>query len=251
MCRNIRVLHNFAPPTTPDEIRAAALAVRAQGQRPAQAAAGRPRRLRRRHRRRHRRHHDAARGADLARQRAHARRRARQSAASLADATSVTRASLAAIARLRRCVRRRHPSCARCRGKETPLRELLRLAWPIAVSMLSYSIMTLVDTLLVGRLGPAALAGVGLGGTAAFALLCFSFGLIRGTKTLVSQAVGAGRRDLVPRIARPRSHRGRRRRRHDRGRAGWSRRCWRTWRRRRRPARRRRATCASATWRRR
>ncbi len=25
MCRNIRVLHNFEPPTTPDEIRAAAL----------------------------------------------------------------------------------------------------------------------------------------------------------------------------------------------------------------------------------
>ena len=25
MCRNIRVLHNFAPPTTPDEIAAAAL----------------------------------------------------------------------------------------------------------------------------------------------------------------------------------------------------------------------------------
>jgi hypothetical protein len=25
MCRNIRVLHNFAPPTTPDEVRAAAL----------------------------------------------------------------------------------------------------------------------------------------------------------------------------------------------------------------------------------
>ncbi len=25
MCRNIRVLHNFAPPTTPEEVRAAAL----------------------------------------------------------------------------------------------------------------------------------------------------------------------------------------------------------------------------------
>jgi hypothetical protein len=25
MCRNIRVLHNFAPPTTPEEIRAASL----------------------------------------------------------------------------------------------------------------------------------------------------------------------------------------------------------------------------------
>src|SRR5689334_22545554 len=78
-----------------------------------------------------------------------------------------------------------------------PLRELIRLAGPIAISMLSYSLMTLVDTIVVGRLGPAALAGVGLGGTTAFALLCFWFGLLRGTKTLVSQAVGAGRRDLV------------------------------------------------------
>ena len=78
-----------------------------------------------------------------------------------------------------------------------PLSELLRLSWPIAVSTLSYSVMTMVDTLLVGHLGAASLAGVGLGGTAAFALICFSFGLFRGVKTLVSQAVGAGRRDLV------------------------------------------------------
>jgi MATE family multidrug resistance protein len=78
-----------------------------------------------------------------------------------------------------------------------PLAELLRLSWPVAVSMLSYSLMTLVDTLLVGHLGAASLAGVGLGGTTAFALLCFWFGLLRGTKTLVAQAVGAGRRDLV------------------------------------------------------
>jgi MATE family multidrug resistance protein len=63
--------------------------------------------------------------------------------------------------------------------------------------MLSYSVMTLVDTLVVGRLGAASLAGVGLGGTVAFALVCFWFGLLRGTKTLVAQAVGAGRRDLV------------------------------------------------------
>jgi MATE family multidrug resistance protein len=81
--------------------------------------------------------------------------------------------------------------------EKRPLPELLRLAWPITVSTLSYSIMTLVDTLLVGHLGPASLAGVGLGGTAAFALICFSFGLLRGVKTLVSQAVGAGRHDLV------------------------------------------------------
>src|SRR5438105_261589 len=63
--------------------------------------------------------------------------------------------------------------------------------------MLSYSVMTLVDTLLVSRLGAAELAGVGLAGTVAFALLCFSIGLLRGAKTLVSQAVGAGQRGEI------------------------------------------------------
>jgi MATE family multidrug resistance protein len=79
--------------------------------------------------------------------------------------------------------------------KNKPLRELIRLAWPIAVSTLSYSVMTMVDTLLVGHLGRAELAGVGLGGISAFVLLCFSFGLLQGAKVLVSQAIGAGRRE--------------------------------------------------------
>jgi MATE family multidrug resistance protein len=69
---------------------------------------------------------------------------------------------------------------------------LLRLAWPIAVSMLSYAVMTLAGTLFVGRLGPAALGGVGLGGVAAFTLLCFGIGALRSVKVIVSQSVGAG-----------------------------------------------------------
>lgn len=81
-----------------------------------------------------------------------------------------------------------------------PLAQLFRLTWPIAVSMLSYSTMTLVDTLFVGRLGPAALAGVGLGGIATWALICFSIGLLRGAKVLVSQAVGAGEHEQVGRV---------------------------------------------------
>jgi MATE family multidrug resistance protein len=52
---------------------------------------------------------------------------------------------------------------------------------------------------LVSGLGKGALAGVGLGGTAAFVLLCFSFGLLRGVKTLVSQAVGAGKPEEIGR----------------------------------------------------
>ncbi len=71
-------------------------------------------------------------------------------------------------------------------------RELIRLAWPIAVSTLSYAIMSLVDTLFVGRLGTAELAGVALGSTAFFSVICFGMGLMKGSKVLVSQAVGRG-----------------------------------------------------------
>jgi MATE family multidrug resistance protein len=78
---------------------------------------------------------------------------------------------------------------------DRPLAELLRLSWPVTVSMLSYSVMTLVDTMFVARLGSAQLAGVGLAGTVSFTLISFGYGLVRGGKTLVSQAVGAGRRD--------------------------------------------------------
>ncbi len=77
--------------------------------------------------------------------------------------------------------------------KDQPFRELVRLAWPMTVSMLSFSVMTLVDTLLLGHLGRAQLAGVGLAGMSSFVLLCFSFGLMQGAKVLVAQAIGANR----------------------------------------------------------
>lgn len=72
------------------------------------------------------------------------------------------------------------------------LRHLVLLAWPIAVSMVSYSVMSLVDTAFVSKLGTSAIAGVGLAITLSFALLCFTFGLLRAIKVLVSQSRGAG-----------------------------------------------------------
>lgn len=83
---------------------------------------------------------------------------------------------------------------------ERPGRELLRLAWPITVSTLSYATMTLASTAFVASVGADELAGVGLGAVVGFALLCFGIGLLRGAKTLVSQAVGAGRRELIPEL---------------------------------------------------
>lgn len=76
--------------------------------------------------------------------------------------------------------------------------DLVGLAWPIAVSLLSYSVMNLVDTAFVAGLGESALAGVGLAGVAALALMSFSSGLVRGINVLVSQASGAGQ---VQRVA--------------------------------------------------
>ncbi|HEX9793219.1 MAG TPA: MATE family efflux transporter [Planctomycetota bacterium] len=73
-------------------------------------------------------------------------------------------------------------------------RETLRLAWPIGVSMVSFTLKGLVDTLMVGRLGTDALAAVGLGGLSAFTLLAFGIGVMRGQKSLVSQYLGAGNR---------------------------------------------------------
>ncbi|MEM6558959.1 MAG: MATE family efflux transporter [Myxococcota bacterium] len=78
-----------------------------------------------------------------------------------------------------------------------PLPELLRLSWPITVSVLSYAVMTFVDTLFVGRLGSSALAGVGLAGTACFATLGFALGMLRATKVVVSQEYGAGRERTI------------------------------------------------------
>lgn len=83
------------------------------------------------------------------------------------------------------------------RWKLKPFPELVRLAWPITVSMLSYSIMTLVDTLFAGRLGASQVGAVGLGGVVTFTMLSFGMGLLRGGKIIVAQAVGAGRRDRI------------------------------------------------------
>jgi len=74
-----------------------------------------------------------------------------------------------------------------------PTHALLRLAWPIAVSTVSWTVMQLVGTLFMAHVGADQLAGVGLAGIVLWTFMCFTVGMLRSTKTLVSQAVGAGR----------------------------------------------------------
>ena len=55
--------------------------------------------------------------------------------------------------------------------------------------------MGLVDTVMVGRLGPAAIAATGMGSGVFTAIMIFGAGLMLGVDALVSRAAGAGRLD--------------------------------------------------------
>ena len=69
--------------------------------------------------------------------------------------------------------------------------EVMSLAWPIVVSMLSYTFMSLADTVFVAQLGTTEVAAVGLAATATFTLICFGMGLLNAVKVIASQAWGA------------------------------------------------------------
>jgi MATE family multidrug resistance protein len=77
--------------------------------------------------------------------------------------------------------------------KRTPTRELFELAWPIAAAMLGETAIGLVDTKLVGGLGPGALGGVGIATTLMFLGYSVVLGIMRGIKVRTSHAIGEGR----------------------------------------------------------
>lgn len=73
-------------------------------------------------------------------------------------------------------------------------REVMRLAWPIGVSMLSFTLKGFVDMLMVGELGTDVLGGVGFATVATWLAMTFPWGVLRGQRPLVSQYLGAGER---------------------------------------------------------
>lgn len=70
----------------------------------------------------------------------------------------------------------------------------MRLAWPIGVSMLSFTMKGFVDMLMVGELGTDAFGAVGFAAVATWFALTFPWGILRGQRPLVSQYLGAGDR---------------------------------------------------------
>jgi MATE family multidrug resistance protein len=72
------------------------------------------------------------------------------------------------------------------------LRPLLRLAVPVVLAEIGWMSMGLVDTLMVGPLGPAAIGAAGMGSALFFAIAVFGMGVMLGLDTLVSHAYGRG-----------------------------------------------------------
>ncbi len=75
------------------------------------------------------------------------------------------------------------------------VRQVLKLAVPVALAELGWMAMTTVDTIMIGNLGPAAIGAIGVGSSAFYSFAIFGMGLLLGLDTLVSQAYGAGNRD--------------------------------------------------------
>lgn len=70
---------------------------------------------------------------------------------------------------------------------------MLALAIPVITAEIGWIMMGIVDTIMVGPLGPAALGAVGVGSTLFMTPAVFGIGLLLGLDTFVSQNFGAGR----------------------------------------------------------
>ncbi len=79
------------------------------------------------------------------------------------------------------------------------LRRILSLGLPIIGGMVSQNILNLVDTAMVGTLGNAALAAVGLGGFANFMFMALILGISTGVQVMSARRKGEGRFDVMAR----------------------------------------------------
>ncbi|MBR2829269.1 MAG: MATE family efflux transporter [Solobacterium sp.] len=74
-------------------------------------------------------------------------------------------------------------------------RQLITIAWPAALEGLLLSLMNSFDTMMVGRLGPAAIASVGLCSQPRMILLLVAQALCVGTTAVVARRKGEDRQD--------------------------------------------------------
>ena len=86
------------------------------------------------------------------------------------------------------------------RAPETPwrdeIRAMLQLAWPMILTNLGQTAMTATDVLMMGRLGPDALAAGSLGANLYFMPLIFGLGLMLATSPMIATELGRKRHSV-------------------------------------------------------
>ncbi len=76
-------------------------------------------------------------------------------------------------------------------------RAIARISGPVVLNQVTFTAMGIIDTVMVGTFGVAALAGVGIGAFTIWWLLSLLFGALGGVNAGVAQGVGAGDRRSV------------------------------------------------------
>ena len=75
------------------------------------------------------------------------------------------------------------------------LRAMLSLAWPVVIAEMGWIAMGIVDTIMVGPLGAAAIGAVGTGSILFMLVMMPGFGVLLALDTFIAQSFGAGRLD--------------------------------------------------------
>lgn len=76
-------------------------------------------------------------------------------------------------------------------------KQLISIAWPAALEGLLLTLMNSFDTMMVGQIGPAAIASVGLCSQPRMIMLLVAQALCVGTTAVVARRKGEGRQDLA------------------------------------------------------
>ncbi len=86
--------------------------------------------------------------------------------------------------------------------EEHLIRSVIRMAWPVVVQQVSFSMVQLVDTALVGHLGEDSLAGVRLAGQIFWFSQAGMMALAVGSTAVIARNIGANRPELASRTLR-------------------------------------------------
>ena len=72
------------------------------------------------------------------------------------------------------------------------VRNLLLLSWPMALMETLFVVSQVADMIWVGRLGPSAIAAMGVAFTVVMLIMSLDFGLIVGARAMVARYIGSG-----------------------------------------------------------